>query len=681
LLDTDKPGCTLAVDVASVPEARICFRRVMTRKIPSRIVCCIAAVATFVGTHMAAAHPLDPLSADEIASAVAILHAAGLATTDTRFPLIGLDEPAKTTVLGWQPGRPVSRSAFVVARRDRTVYEGVVDLAARAVTRWRAVRGVQTSILAEEVELARRATIADPGWQTAMRKRGYDSFDKLYCAPLPAGYPADPAEEGRRLLKVVCFDTAGGRSNVWGRPIEGLCAVVDLDEGKVIRLVDSGTVPVSRDPADFGAVAKETTPAEDPTGKGQPFVLEGNEVRWENWSYHFRMDKRVGPIVSLVRYDDQGRRRMVLYRGSLAEMFVPYMDSDTSWSFRAYMDVGEFGFGSLASPLVPGIDCPGDAKFIDATLADDDGEPVIVKSRMCLFVRDTGDPLWRHAEFANRTYAGRSATELVLRSIAAIGNYDYAIDWVLTEAGVIRIDVGATGIDAVKGVPSATLADPAAARDTSHGTLIAPNLVAVNHDHFLSFRLDVDIDGTGNTLVRQHLVPERLGTADRRQSLWRVVEDSVGKEGPVRAGAHATDEIWRIVNPNLTNRLGAHPGYELRPGHTVTSLLASDDLPPRRAQFSAAPLWVTAFDPTELYAAGPYPNQSRGDGGLPIYVTQHRPIANADIVLWYTMGFHHVPRSEDWPVMSTIWHSVSLVPDGFFDRNPAVYRLPGETGR
>jgi primary-amine oxidase len=31
-----------------------------------------------------------------------------------------------------------------------------------------------------------------------------------------------------------------------------------------------------------------------------------------------------------------------------------------------------------------------------------------------------------------------------------------------------------------------------------------------------------------------------------------------------------------------------------------------------------------------------------------------------------------VPRPEDWPVMSTMWHSVSLVPNGFFDRNPAL---------
>jgi len=291
---------------------------------------------------------------------------------------------------------------------------------------------------------------------------------------------------------------------------------------------------------------------------------------------------------------------------------------------------------------------------------------------MCLFERDAGSPLWRHAETVNGAYAGRPATELVLRTIAAIGNYDYIFDWVLTEAGAIRIDVGATGIVQVKGVAARSMADPSANADTAHGTLVAPNLVAVNHDHFLSFRLDVDVDGTGNTLLRQRLAPVTFEGDNGRRSLWRVIDTVVDAEGPIEADGHGADEIWKIINPNLTNGLGDHPGYELHPGHSVTSLLTPDDVAQRRAAFSAAPLWVTVYDPNELYAAGAYPNQSRGGDGLPAYAAQHRRVVNADIVLWYTMGFHHVPRPEDWPVMPTLWHSLSLVPDGFFDRNPAL---------
>jgi len=223
------------------------------------------------------------------------------------------------------------------------------------------------------------------------------------------------------------------------------------------------------------------------------------------------------------------------------------------------------------------------------------------------------------------------------------------------------------------------MADAAAPRDTATGSLVAPGLVGVNHDHFLSFRLDVDIDGRANTLVRQRLVPQRLNGRDRR-SLWRVSDEDVGVEGPIDGGMRGENELWRIENPNRTNALGQHPGYELRADHPAVSLLAAGDPPQRRAGFSAAPLWVTAYDEHELYAAGPYPNQSRGGDGLPAYVARHRRVANADIVLWYTMGFHHVTRPEDWPVLPTMWHSVSLVPYGFFDRNPALDAVPDAVG-
>lgn len=46
--------------------------------------------------------------------------------------------------------------------------------------------------------------------------------------------------------------------------------------------------------------------------------------------------------------------------------------------------------------------------------------------------------------------------------IGTVGNYDYMLDWVLTQAGTIKGMIGATGIDSVKEVASAT-----ASQDTS----------------------------------------------------------------------------------------------------------------------------------------------------------------------------------------------------------------------
>ena len=92
----------------------------------------------------------------------------------------------------------------------------------------------------------------------------------------------------------------------------------------------------------------------------------------------------------------------------------------------------------------------------------------------------------------------------------------------------------------------------------------------------------------------------------------------------------------------------------------------------QRAGFTDHHIWVTPYDPQERYAAGTYPNQSAGDEGLPTWTSANRPIENTDLVLWYTLGFHHAPRAEDWPVTPTIWNECELRPFDFFDRNPAL---------
>jgi primary-amine oxidase len=619
-----------------------------------------------------AAHPLDPLSSGEIRAAVSAVRAADRTSSTVQFPLITLAEPDKTEVMAWRPGQVVHRKAFVVARRDGMIYEGVVDFSSNTVETWRSVPGVQSSILDEEIETARKLVRNDAAWQAAMRRRGYSGFAKIFCAPLAAGNIGALAEADHRLLKIVCFDGSGG-SSLWARPIEGLLATVDVDAGTV-TVTDSGPVPIADDKWRMQDLSGKV-PAEHRRGKRADFRVEGHEVRWHHWSLHYGFDRRAGLIVWLVRYNDGGRERLVLYRGSLAELFVPYMDGAPGWAFRAFLDEGEYGFGALSSELRPGIDCPAGAVFLDAVLPSSRGEPRLGKSVICLFERETGTPLWRHAENYDGSYHGSPASELVMRTIPSVGNYDYIIDWVLTDTGAIRIDAGASGIDAVKGVGARSMSDPSAATDTTSGTLIAPGRVGVNHDHFLSFRLDVDIDGTPNTLVRERLADAPSTAADR--SLWRTSDENIVTEGPLEPDAHGGAELWRVINPNLANGLGEHPGYELRLDHTASSLLKADDPAQRRGAFSAAPLWVTPYAADELYAAGAYPNQSKG-GGLGFPPDRRRPVENTDIVLWCTLGFHHVTRPEDWPILPTIWHSLSLVPYEFFDHNPAIQSRPAK---
>ncbi|KTT68157.1 hypothetical protein SB18R_24275, partial [Pseudomonas oryzihabitans] len=68
--------------------------------------------------------------------------------------------------------------------------------------------------------------------------------------------------------------------------------------------------------------------------EGSHVKVEGGQVHWDNWSFHVRLEPRVGAVLSLIRYDDHGSLRDIAYQISASEMFVPYMDPAPTWSFR-----------------------------------------------------------------------------------------------------------------------------------------------------------------------------------------------------------------------------------------------------------------------------------------------------------------------------------------------------------
>src|ERR1700716_3592045 len=95
------------------------------------------------------AHPLDPLSKQEIASTVAILRVEHHLTRESRFPLLVLHEPPKVEVLA---GRSVARQAFAIVyeRAQRQTFEAVVDLTAKRTVSWTEIRGVQPPLMMDD---------------------------------------------------------------------------------------------------------------------------------------------------------------------------------------------------------------------------------------------------------------------------------------------------------------------------------------------------------------------------------------------------------------------------------------------------------------------------------------------------------------------------------------------------
>jgi len=629
-------------------------------------------------------HPLDPLTFQEYWTVLEVLRDAGHVDEDTRFSMVNLKEPLKDLVWDWKTGDTFTREAFAIVRQKPKAYEAVVDLSERQLTSWTELKDVQPNWLSEEHRELKEEIKKHPDFIEAMKKRGITDFTFIECGVGPPGYYGTDEQKGRRIGHASCRDVRDVR-NRWTRGIEGLTVIVELNEEKVLRVVDEGITPLPDTVADYDqASIGEPREAPSPMRVDQPlgpgFDLEGNIVEWQNWRFHVRPDQRFGMIVSTVTYQDGERERPILYQGYLSEMFVPYMDPAFAWYHRNFMDMGEFSHGGIVKPLLRGLDCPDNAIYFDGLIAQDNGRPKTRRNLICLFEREPGDMSWRH--YRDDEPESRRKRDLIVRAAAVAGNYDYIFDWIFQQDGSIRVRVGLSGIAEAKVVREATVgalssdsdwnASPIKSAD-AYGRFVDKHVVAVNHDHYFSFRLDLDVDGTTNSLVVDRLVTKTLPADHPRRSIW-VREPMLARtEAEARLNIDLRRPVlWRVTNPARTNHVGYLTSYQLLPGRNASTLLTADDYPRRRAGFIDHHLWVTPYRPEERFAAGRYPTLSEPGQGLPQWSGANRPIENTDIVLWHTVGMHHMVRAEDWPVMPVLWRSFELRPFDFFDRNPAL---------
>ncbi len=628
-------------------------------------------------------HPLDALTTDEYWAVHDVLFKAGHLNEKILVSSLLLHEPDKAKVLAWHTGDPIPREADVILLDDGKTYEARVDISAQSLESFNLVPNVQAPIATSEFQAMGETIKHDPRVVAALKAHGVTDLTTVNCGAGPLSFIVFPEQEqGHRIGWGQCTDIHGAYHS-WGRTVEGIYILVDVAAKKVLQVIDRGPVPIPNSPINFedADATPRTSPLilMQPTGPG--YKIDHGEVSWQNWRFRFRLDPRVGPVINLVRYQDGDKLRSVMYEGSLSEMYVPYMDPDEGWNSRAFLDAGEFLLGGLIKPVGPD-DCPSNAEYFTGYAPTDHAAPIRKPYLACLF-EDLSSPAWRH--FENNQISGRPSRNLVLRTAAVVGNYDYLMDWVFQQDGTIRVAVGATGVVETKSVKETTATgtdDPPMTGGTDgmstalrHATLVAPNIAAVNHDHYFSFRLDMDVDGTSNSLMVERLVPEAIH-ARTRTSIW-AVESSVAKTE--KDGILDIDirkpAMWTFISTTQHTKTGQPTGYEIMPGATAVSFVSPDDPAQKVGAFSAHQLWVTPYSPDERYAAGVYVTSSKGHEGLPAWTKSNRPIENTDLVAWYTLGFHHVVRVEDWPVMPTMWHDFLIRPMNFFNENP-VMTLP-----
>jgi primary-amine oxidase len=211
--------------------------------------------------------------------------------------------------------------------------------------------------------------------------------------------------------------------------------------------------------------------------------------------------------------------------------------------------------------------------------------------------------------------------------------------------------------------------------DTTFAHLVAPGVMAPNHEHFFCWRLDLDVDGVANKVVELNTSNAQAQLRDNVGEWFGMQSRTLRSELDARREVNlATARRWVVTSSERTNALGGPTGYALVPGENAPPFPAPDSAPRRRAAFLDHHLWVTLFDPGQMYASGEWVNLLREREGVAAWSAADRPVVDRDVVLWYTFAVTHLPRPEDWPVMPAYAAGFRLAPLGFFPENPTAPR-------
>ena len=616
-------------------------------------------------------HPLEPFSGDELSHAVRVLRESGRLSEAARFSCAFPVEPPKGAVRAFQPGVPFPREVRLVGydpERDGS-FDARVSIDQGKLLRFDRIEPGQAPVGMIDAIKAIQTVKADPDWQAAMRRRGIEDFSLVQVDPwVTGGFEPEGIEPGTRVFRCLSFLRTHATDNGYARPVEGVMAYVDVTRDRVVRVEDHGVVPFPPEPGNYDAesIAPRTDlrPIEITQPDGPSFEVDGHAIRWQRWRFRISLHPTHGLVLHDVGYEDGDRVRPILYRASLADMVVPYGDPSPMHYWKHVFDASEACIGHLANSLVLGCDCLGEIRYFDATFLSWNGEPRTIENAICLHEEDYG-VLWKHFDMHSGSSEVRRSRRLVVSAFHTVANYEYGFFWYFYLDGTIQMEVKLTGIVGVSAV--------APGRGTDTAPLIAPQLASPNHQHLFCFRLDFGLDGDRNSVYEVDAVPLPVGPENPHGTVFRSVATPLRSEREAqRLVDSSRSRCWKVLNPEVRNRLGEPVAYKLIPGSTPTLFASETSTAARRAGFARKNLWVTAHDPDELGAAGDFTNLHPGGGGLPAYVANDRSLENTDVVLWHSFGLTHVPRPEDWPVMPVEYCGFTLAPVGFFERNPAL---------
>ncbi|KAJ7846914.1 amine oxidase catalytic domain-containing protein [Mycena leptocephala] len=391
-------------------------------------------------------------------------------------------------------------------------------------------------------------------------------------------------------------------------------------------------------------------------------------VSWMGWSFYLSFARDMG----LSFWDVRFRGERILYEVSPQEALAVYSGNDPMQGSTAFLD-GGFGMGDSTRSLIAGYDCPYDALYLPGITHSDIGT-MLQKDAICVFERDSGKPLSRHAGYMKGEMGAIKGYELIVRTISTVGNYDYLFDYTFQLDGTLEVRLSASGY-----LQGAWWDDA----ETSYGTKIRDTYMGSLHDHVINYKFDFDIAGTRNSLMaislENEVVQQPWFDDDWGQDVYqtKIVRTMVRNESDALLDYPKNLEgAYVIVNEEELNRWGYPRGYAIHPGVSPVHLTnLNSKRTQNNANFGKHHLAVSRRKDSEPSSSSMWNLNLPGAPPVDFYkFFDGESLEQEDLTAWVNLGMHHIPRAEDSPMTLTniATSSVLLTPFNFNDWDPSM---------
>ena len=339
-----------------------------------------------------------------------------------------------------------------------------------------------------------------------------------------------------------------------------------------------------------------------------------NGARWQ-LCWHQKNDE--GIVLQDIYYTTaSGVQRKILKQVNLAQVYVAL--DDNSGRFHQLTDYG-FG-GNNLQDLWP-EECP------NGTLIQDNN-----KNILCSTVSRRG--------YIYKYYSDqRQGYQLDLFSISQTSDYTWVVRWRFFDDGTIEPAIGASGQLQHFG------------NDDNYGSeLDADGAIGIASALRYSWRLDFDIAGNGANDAVEELAVTPTDNGSRKQLSITQLSTETGRSVDTQL-----KRSWRVRDTVVTNNDAHAISYHLEPLHTGYHYNGASD-----EAWAEHDFYVTHHNSCEKFITN-NPTQSNCGSTVTDFVDGEN-ISSADLVIWYSMTYHHLPRDEDELYMPLRWSRFQLVP-------------------